>query len=293
MLHMSQIMTRKSAILAEPSVQYIRSPLTRVGYQLVATSHHLLLMFSGKARIRHNSAGSVSDIEGPRLVWHVDGGDELVAAAGARASLVAIPGPALARAIPATPLGEQMRSTLAQNLSFPLDIPTRISTLIEGLDEERHDGAAGASLAATHLLSLILIQLWRLARADLIAHGRAPQGLAERFVLLASLHFREHWTVGRYARMLDISRDRLGSAVRQATGLSPQAYLHRELIREASELLANTGMPVGQVAFRLGFTDPAYFTRFFSRQAGATPASFRKTAKKHHVPGDESYAAWP
>ena len=116
--------------------------------------------------------------------------------------------------------------------------------------------------------------------------------MAERFVLLATQHARQHWTIGAYARTIGVSRDRLGAAVKRATGLSPQAYLHRQLIREASELLAGTATPVGTVAFRLGFTDPAYFTRFFSRAVGISPSRFRASARRRPDP-EGSYAAWP
>jgi AraC family transcriptional activator of pobA len=34
-------------------------------------------------------------------------------------------------------------------------------------------------------------------------------------------------------------------------------------------------MPVAQVAFYLGFDDPAYFSRFFMRRMGLTPRAFR------------------
>lgn len=281
---------------AHASVQRIRSPLMRVGYGLAPGAAHLAVLQAGSVARR----GAAQDaepgpgIEAPRLLWLAHGtGGELVAEAGSRGMLLSIPGLALMRALPATPLGEQMRRTLGQTLSLPYDDPTPLEPLIAGLEGERHSGALGSDVAEEHYLSLVLLQLWRLSRADLIAHGRAPQGLAERFVILAGQHAREHWPVGDYARSLGVSRDRLGSAVRRATGLSPQRYLHRELTREACELLANTGMPVSQVAFRLGFSDPAYFTRFFARQAGANPGQYRRQAKARRARGDQSYAAWP
>ena len=276
------------------SVQRIRTPLMRVGYSLASGSGHLLLLMSGTAWIGARAGETSPQIEAPRLVWRADGrGDELTAEAGTRATLVSVPELALMRALPATPLGEQMRRTLGQGLSFPLETAERIAALVDGLETERSGAEPGSDVAAAHYLSLLLLQVWRMARADLVAHGRAPQGLAERFVLLAGQHAREHWKVGQYARALGVSRDRLGSAVQRANGLSPQAYLHRELLREASELLASTGMPVGRVAFRLGFSDPAYFTRFFTRQTGETPAQFRRNRKGRQPEGAQSYAAWP
>jgi AraC family transcriptional activator of pobA len=281
---------------AHASVQRIRSPLMRVGYGLAPGAAHLALLQAGEVSLRGPGQGAEvgRGIEGPRLLWLAEGGGgELVAEAGTRGSLLSIPGLALMRALPATPLGEQMRRTLGQTLSLPHEDPARLEPLLAGLEGERHSGALGSDVAEEHYLALVLLHLWRASRADLIAHGRAPQGLAERFVTLVGQHAREHWQVGDYARSLGVSRDRLGTAVRRATGLSPQGYLHRELTREACELLANTGMPVSQVAFRLGFSDPAYFTRFFARQTGTNPGQYRRQAKARRARGDQSYAAWP
>lgn len=279
---------------ATVSLQHIRSPLTRVGYALASGSAQLVLIDAGRVDLRGAREDDRTVVDAPRLVWRPDGaGAELVAEAGTRATLVAVPALALTGALPATPIGEQMRRTLGQDLSYPLEPGSAIHALLGGLGVERAATAPGAEMAAGHYLALVLIQIWRLARADLVAHGRAPQGLAERFVLLAGQRVREHLRVGDYARALGVSRDRLGSAVRRATGLAPQAYLHQLLIREASDLLASTGMPVGQVAFRLGFADPAYFTRFFTRHRGESPAQFRRTAKARRAAGDLSYAAWP
>lgn len=276
------------------SVHHIKSPLTRVGFSLAVRATHLVRVAAGQICLRDVPDDGDSIFDAPRIVWCPGAaGGELVAEGGTRASIVSVPGLALTAALPATPLGEQMQRTLGQDQSFPYEPDGRVDKLIAGLEAERNSSEPGAEVAVGHYVSLLLVQMWRMARADLVAHGRAPQGLAERFVLLAGQRLREHLTVGGYARILGVSRDRLGTAVRRATGHSPQAYLHQLLIREASELLANTGMPIGQIAFRLGFSDPAYFTRFFTRFRGESPARFRRTAKARRATGDLSYAAWP
>ncbi len=279
---------------ASASVHDIESPLTRVGLTLTAGSAVLALVASGRIHIRTDGEEPRQFVDAPRLIWRRDGhNEELVAEGGTRASVVSIPALALIGALPATPLGEQMGRTLGQDLSFALDPDGQMQQLVADLRNERLASEPGADVAGAHYLALLLVGLWRLARADLVAHGRAPQGLAERFVLLASQRLREHLKVSDYARLLGVSRDRLGSAVQRATGLSPQTYLHRALVREASELLASTGIPVGNVAFRLGFSDPAYFTRFFIRNRGQSPLQFRRAAKARRAAGDQSYAAWP
>lgn len=279
---------------ATPSVQRVSSSLTRGGYGLKAGNAHLVLLQTGHVEITSEEEKIALSADGPRVIWRMEAAHgELIAEGGTRAVIVSLPSLLLTGALPATPLGEQMGRTLKQHLSLPLEGTSPMEALVAGLEAERAGKGAGSELAELHYVALLLVHLWRLARADLVTHGRAPQGLAERFVLLAAQHLREHIKVEDYARSLGVSRDRLGTAVRRTTGLSPQAYLHQLLMREAAELLASTGMPIGQVAFRLGFSDQAYFTRFFIRMSGASPAQFRKRARARRAAGDQSYAAWP
>ena len=199
----------------------------------------------------------------------------------------------LVRALPAGILADQMRVVLKQGMSLALSDNEAIVRLVEGIVAEKQTSGPGSLEALEHYLGLILLHLWRLLGADMVSHRRSPQGLAERFLMLAGLHKHHHWTVEDYASALGSKRDRLSVAVRRATGLSPQGYLHREIMRDACELLASTGLPVSQIAFRLGFVDPAYFNRFFTRQSGQTPGKYRHVLRARREQGDLTYAAWP
>ena len=50
----------------------------------------------------------------------------------------------------------------------------------------------------------------------------------------------------------------------------------QRLIEETQRELLFTPGSIKEVAFRLGFSDPAYFSRFFSRQTGMTPGAWRE-----------------
>lgn len=53
-------------------------------------------------------------------------------------------------------------------------------------------------------------------------------------------------------------------------------YLTVRRIREAQHLLDKTDLPIGEIAYRCGFTRQSYFTRRFRQQTGLTPTQFRK-----------------
>jgi len=72
------------------------------------------------------------------------------------------------------------------------------------------------------------------------------------------------------------SRSRLFVLFRQKTGLSPAAYHQRQRLALAQKLLDTTDLTSEQVAERLGFESPAYFTYAFRRCFGITPIGFRR-----------------
>lgn len=59
-------------------------------------------------------------------------------------------------------------------------------------------------------------------------------------------------------------------------GLSYSALIEEARFRKAAELLRNSSERVIDIAFALGYSDPAHFTRAFRRMSGTTPRVYRK-----------------
>ncbi|WP_167687290.1 AraC family transcriptional regulator [Pseudooceanicola sp. HF7] len=269
----------------------IRSPLAEAPHVLRPGQFTLLLLQAGQARFEtaHDSC-----FEAPRLIWLGDSHDaRLMIGAGSRGLLLDMSPQGLARALPATAFGEELGAALHGDISFaPGAMMTRLADRLAEIDEELFTGGPASGMIAGHNLSVLLIQLWRGAKARRAHPEAASGGVMQRFEQLVGLHLRDHWTVGEYAEALGVSRDRLARAVRKAAARSPQAYLHEALHREAVELLTHSGLQVAQIGFRLGFSDPGYFNRFFTRMEGLPPARFRKRSVRR-VRVSDSFAAWP
>ncbi len=62
--------------------------------------------------------------------------------------------------------------------------------------------------------------------------------------------------------------------------LPPAKYLMQLRIREATRLLVETEIPVGEIAEQLNFNDPLYFSRVFRKKAGMTATDYRRTYQK-------------
>ncbi len=121
--------------------------------------------------------------------------------------------------------------------------------------------------ALLHALALLLLRC-------------AGEGGPERNDYLAFLHLVEERYIERppipeLARALQLSTKRLYSITTNAVGLSPGRVVEGRLLLEAQRRLVHSDEPVSTIAFDLGFSDPAYFSRFFKKQIDQTPRQFR------------------
>ncbi len=57
---------------------------------------------------------------------------------------------------------------------------------------------------------------------------------------------------------------------------SPAHYIRNVRIMKAKHLLRSTELPVSQIAFAVGFDDPLYFSRVFSKLIGKSPTKYRE-----------------
>lgn len=191
------------------------------------------------------------------------------------AGLLAEGEPALGQALAALFSGPRH---LALDESAP-EVP-RLHALFEALqaEAEADDTAGGDSGVPRWLARALLARLAQaLQRDDQQAAGRGG-ALYTRWLAQVEAHYREHWPVTRHAERLGLSTERLNRLVRAETGHNAQALLHQRLTREATRRLVHVAMPVSQLAFELGFEDPAYFCRFFKRQTGLSPRAYREQA---------------
>jgi AraC family transcriptional regulator, transcriptional activator of pobA len=56
--------------------------------------------------------------------------------------------------------------------------------------------------------------------------------------------------------------------------------IHLYVISEAKNLLVEGGKSVSEVAYRLGFENPPYFSRLFKKEVGISPKEFRNQILK-------------
>lgn len=155
---------------------------------------------------------------------------------------------------------------------------TGMAANVAALAREFAGSAEGRNAALEAHLLLILLAAWRAWRSERRAAGLGgrQQRQALQLQSLIDRDFRQHRRIGHYADLLGVSETHLNRISRAAFGVSALGLLNRRLLREAERDLTFTVMPVKAVALSLGFDDPAYFSRFFAKHAGMTPAQYRR-----------------
>ena len=158
----------------------------------------------------------------------------------------------------------------------------RAALAVDGLHRIAVETAGQAVARASMLDALFSATLIHLVRArgetaeDARLARDRDQVRLERLGALIGAHFREHRPVGFYADSLSLSAAHLNRITRARTGRSLQDLINLRLIEEARRYLVFTFLPAQSIAFTPGFSDPAYFNRFFRKHCGTTPAEFRR-----------------
>jgi AraC family transcriptional activator of pobA len=182
----------------------------------------------------------------------------------------------------AQPLAEQLAdaldsTVLRQPACFAIGSEGRhLDALFESIAAEYDQQQSGRDVMLQSLISVLLVSLSRRAQAQYATSG--PDRGREHvnaFTRLLELHYRQHLPIDHYAGTLNISTAHLNALCRRLAGQSALQMINQRLLLEAKRCLVYSAMTVNQVSDSLGFSDPAYFSRFFKRCAGLSPKEFR------------------
>ncbi|MBN2643682.1 MAG: AraC family transcriptional regulator [Victivallales bacterium] len=124
------------------------------------------------------------------------------------------------------------------------------------------------------MLFELLIRLQRLGLKNYLGNKHANAVLVVRDYI--SNNFTGNINLGDLAKHVGMSRSRLCTVFKSATGHCISEELLTFRLNQAQEMLAKTSIPISDVCFQCGFNDVSYFYRKFHEHFNTTPRMFRQ-----------------
>jgi len=160
-----------------------------------------------------------------------------------------------------------------------------IADIIDELAQEIEQDDSSLEEMLRLLLKKIIIKsvrLWKASRvpdADENEEKQEDIEFMRKFSQLVELNYKQRHSVSDYADLLNITPKALTKRVSKYSKTTPNDVIKDRIILEAKRLLAHSEMHVKEISYALGYDDPAYFNRLFTKIAEVAPAEFRRLYK--------------
>lgn len=105
----------------------------------------------------------------------------------------------------------------------------------------------------------------------------SPDNNIPALMRLIDKYFIEEKETDFYACNLGMSIKTINEMCKKGTGKTVKQHLQERLILEIKKEIRLGENNLKEISFKLGFSEPAYFTRFFKKHTGETPTEFRDT----------------
>lgn len=184
-------------------------------------------------------------------------------------------------------IGASIRGTIA-SAETPLCVAinpktdstaNRLLSTMDFFEEEFEKEDSQRPFALKSLLQLVLIDISRLAHQHQPHQDVRKEDIRifHAFNQLIEEHYRNHLSLSDYADKIGVTEARLNEICRRLADLPSKRLIMDRVMQEARRLLSFTSMPVTEIAYELGFKDPAYFARYFRRNAEMTASDYRQS----------------
>ncbi|UVK42865.1 helix-turn-helix domain-containing protein [Mesorhizobium sp. AR07] len=185
-------------------------------------------------------------------------------------------------------------AALAGHSLLPLDRPvfadglphhaawTRLAAVLDMIAAEYTEAQAGNDKVLPALIAVALSHIARLSPGGTTSTTSSEASLALGLRRLVDAHFRDNWPVDRYVETLATTPHLLDKAARAVLGSGVKRVVSERRLLEAKRLLLFTIRTVEDIAYEIGFDDPAYFSRFFRARVGEAPAAWRRKQLQGH-----------
>lgn len=152
------------------------------------------------------------------------------------------------------------------------------------LTENKRESAFTKSILTSYL-EIFLLKIYEIKKRQfqLPAFSNVELERFRSFQWQLEKQFKKMHHVQGYAAALSVSAKTLSNLTLKFTHKSPQHLINERLLLEAKRLLYHSSLTIKQIAHQLGFSDSAYFNRFFKKHLQLPPEQYRKKINSSDV----------
>lgn len=152
----------------------------------------------------------------------------------------------------------------------------KLNFILEQLIEEFQQKETAKYDMLQAYLKQFIISAVRIKKENHVIKDDFETRLFKDFSLLVEQNFKSLHSVTDYANRLGVSPKSITKHFQKLGTKTPSDFIKNRILLEAKRLLIYTDFTVKEIAFELGFNDPAYFTRFFTKTIQKSPLQFKK-----------------
>ena len=165
-------------------------------------------------------------------------------------------------------------------LPLPAEEIKPIENILEEIKTEFENEDTGVEEMLRLLLKKLIIKSTRLYKKQ---NHLQPDNIQKdnldflrKYSALVEKEFFSKHAVSDYAEILNITPKNLHKKIKMLSDKTPNELIKNRLLLQAKRYLAHSELSSKEIAYKLGYEDEAYFSRFFNKHAGNTPIQFRK-----------------
>ena len=154
------------------------------------------------------------------------------------------------------------------------DIRNRdIVRALERIAEETLNPGLGSETLIAGIAATLAVDLLRLAQGD--EDGLAANEQLRKLEAYCAQNIAGRPSLTEAAGLCGVTARQLALALKQASGLGFSQFVAGMRLRQARQMLRETGLPIKEISYRCGFSHVSSFTSAFREAEGRTPHRYR------------------
>jgi len=151
-----------------------------------------------------------------------------------------------------------------------------IEELYRSAYEQAVEEAAYSQQVMAGLVNHLIGKMYSLERNIELGKNQQQVDMINRARLRIRQALESDLTIQRVAEEMGVSYSNFRKLFKEFTGLSPATYQQELRLQRAKELLSTTDLTVKEIAYRLNFESPDYFSAKFKAKMGCKPSDVKK-----------------